>query len=160
MSQPPAPLPNQQSSSTPPRKQQRITRACDFCHKRSIRCSPTLGEPRCKNCLDFDVDCTFNRPIKRRGVRSAKAKSASENGKSPGEPQNRDMDGRMVLAMRSSSNLDAPFRIPDHYIAVIGGIFTSVIGGPMSESSYEHARVVLQVPLYHASFPKQCADQR
>jgi len=52
-----------------PKKQRRISRACDFCHKRSIRCRPTgEGDKRCQNCSDFGVDCTFNRPFKRRGT--------------------------------------------------------------------------------------------
>jgi len=53
-----------------PKKQRRISRACDFCHRRSIRCRPTGdGDNRCQNCSDFSVDCTFDRPFKRRGTR-------------------------------------------------------------------------------------------
>jgi hypothetical protein len=51
-----------------PKKQRRISRACDFCHRRSVRCRPTQGDGnRCQNCSDFGVDCTFNRPMKKRG---------------------------------------------------------------------------------------------
>jgi hypothetical protein len=53
-----------------PKKQRRISRACDFCHRRSIRCRPTQGDGnRCQNCSDFGVDCTFNRPVKKRGIK-------------------------------------------------------------------------------------------
>ena len=53
-----------------PKKQRRVSRACDFCHKRSIRCRPTQGnDNRCQNCSDFGVDCTFSRPLKRRGTK-------------------------------------------------------------------------------------------
>lgn len=43
----------------------------DRCNRRSIKCSKS-DDPsgRCQNCVDFDVPCTFNRPIKRRGVKS------------------------------------------------------------------------------------------
>lgn len=53
-----------------PKKQRRISRACDFCHRRSIRCRPNQGDGnRCQNCSDFGVDCTFNRPLKKRGTK-------------------------------------------------------------------------------------------
>jgi hypothetical protein len=57
--------------SPKPRKLQRVSKACDFCHRRSIKCSKSndaLG--RCQNCVDFDVSCTFDRPAKRRGVKA------------------------------------------------------------------------------------------
>ncbi|KAJ5825565.1 hypothetical protein N7474_002703 [Penicillium riverlandense] len=57
--------------SQKPRKLQRVSKACDFCNRRSIKCSPS-GDPlgRCQNCVDFDVSCTFDRPAKRRGVKA------------------------------------------------------------------------------------------
>ncbi|KAJ6102459.1 hypothetical protein N7486_004886 [Penicillium sp. IBT 16267x] len=57
--------------SQKPRKLQRVSMACDFCNRRSIKCSQSedpLG--RCQNCVDFDVPCTFDRPAKRRGVKA------------------------------------------------------------------------------------------
>ncbi|KAJ5287342.1 hypothetical protein N7478_003028 [Penicillium angulare] len=57
--------------SQKPRKLQRVSKACDFCNRRSIKC--TRGEDplgRCQNCADFDVPCTFDRPAKRRGVKA------------------------------------------------------------------------------------------
>jgi hypothetical protein len=50
-----------------PRKLQRISQACDLCHRRSIRCRPsTEDQDRCQNCYDFDVACTYERPSKRK----------------------------------------------------------------------------------------------
>ena len=49
-----------------PRKLQRASRACDFCHKRSVKCAPCGdGSQKCQNCVDFDVACTYTRPWKR-----------------------------------------------------------------------------------------------
>ncbi|KAF4313523.1 C6 transcription factor [Botryosphaeria dothidea] len=49
-----------------PRKLQRASRACDFCHKRSIRCKPSDSDPqRCQNCVDFDIPCAYTRPWRR-----------------------------------------------------------------------------------------------
>ena len=49
-----------------PRKLQRASRACDFCHRRSVKCT-TGGDAsrKCQNCIDFDVDCEYTRPWKR-----------------------------------------------------------------------------------------------
>jgi hypothetical protein len=50
-----------------PRKLQRISQACDLCHRRSIRCRPSNeDQDRCQNCYDFDVSCTYERPSKRK----------------------------------------------------------------------------------------------
>lgn len=53
-----------------PVKQRRISRACDYCHQRSIRCRPCSNDgATCQNCKDFSQACTFNRTPRRRGVR-------------------------------------------------------------------------------------------
>ncbi|KAJ5647652.1 hypothetical protein N7490_004024 [Penicillium lividum] len=62
-----------------PRKLQRVSMACDFCNRRSIKCSQSedpLG--RCRNCVDFDVPCTFDRPAKRRGVKAGSRASGRD----------------------------------------------------------------------------------
>jgi hypothetical protein len=54
-----------------PRKVRRISRACDYCHHRSIRCrASSEGDgSRCQNCVDFEQPCTYDRPAKRRGAK-------------------------------------------------------------------------------------------
>lgn len=51
----------------------------DFCHKRSIKCSPATDDPlkRCQNCADFDVPCTFDRPSKLRGGARSQGRAQS-----------------------------------------------------------------------------------
>lgn len=53
------------------KKLRRITRACDYCHKRSIRCRfpGDTDSSRCQNCIDFDQPCQFERAVKRRGAK-------------------------------------------------------------------------------------------
>ena len=55
-----------------PRKARRISRACDYCHHRSIRCRAiSEGDGgRCQNCVDFEQPCTYDRPVKRRGAKA------------------------------------------------------------------------------------------
>lgn len=57
-----------QANGERPKKLQRISQACDLCHRRSIRCRPSAENPQqqCQNCYDFAVDCTYNRPSRRR----------------------------------------------------------------------------------------------
>lgn len=54
-----------------PQKRRRVTQACDYCHRRSIRCRPTDGDPqqRCVNCIDFGQPCTRDRTVRRRGAK-------------------------------------------------------------------------------------------
>jgi hypothetical protein len=54
-----------------PRKVRRISRACDYCHHRSVRCKASSeGDgSRCQNCVDFEQPCTYDRPVKRRGAK-------------------------------------------------------------------------------------------
>ncbi|KAF2153595.1 hypothetical protein K461DRAFT_286230 [Myriangium duriaei CBS 260.36] len=52
--------------ATRPRRLLRSSRACNFCHKRRIKCERVPSDAsRCKNCDDFDVACIFDRPIRR-----------------------------------------------------------------------------------------------
>ncbi|CAK7208958.1 hypothetical protein SBRCBS47491_000274 [Sporothrix bragantina] len=57
------------STSTPSRPQRllRISKACDFCHKRRIKCQDNPGDARgrCRNCAEFDINCTYARPSRR-----------------------------------------------------------------------------------------------
>lgn len=95
----PPPAGQDKVPETRPRKQRRITRACDYCHKRSIRCRPSTEEStRCQNCLDFEVSCTYDRPAKKRGTKSRTDKLAP-----PGRLSSNDekSDAQMLLELTS-----------------------------------------------------------
>ncbi|KAI5203594.1 hypothetical protein E4T39_04094 [Aureobasidium subglaciale] len=82
-----------------PRKLQRISQACDLCHRRSIRCRPSNEDgDRCQNCYDFDVACTYERPSKRKKHPQAPAAP-------PQQPSSRSSQTRSTLA---SDNPSAP----------------------------------------------------
>lgn len=81
--------PNSQTSAADQKKLRRITRACDYCHKRSIRCRfPGDVDPaRCQNCIDFDQPCQFERAVKRRGAKPrTRAASAVQHTPTPNVP--------------------------------------------------------------------------
>ncbi|KFY39550.1 hypothetical protein V495_05891 [Pseudogymnoascus sp. VKM F-4514 (FW-929)] len=74
-----------------PRKLRRVTRACDFCHRRSTRCKQSQesqDDSRCQNCLDFDIACTFERPARKRGSKRQRQAQIDEDGSSSGEHAN------------------------------------------------------------------------
>lgn len=48
----------------------RVTRACDYCHQRAIRCCRDTNAARCDNCAQFDQPCTYLRKAKKRGTQS------------------------------------------------------------------------------------------
>lgn len=50
-------------------KSRRTTRACDYCHRRAIRCLYDSNASRCRNCTQFDQPCTYSRQPKKRGVK-------------------------------------------------------------------------------------------
>lgn len=120
------PLQTQSEQRPKPRKLRRISRACDFCHKRSIRCTPNQEEPnRCKNCIDFGSSCTYRRPFKKRGVKGPKTgvaqpTSVEQESKTP------EQGGRLDTALtihpmtnhlssiisRSDAGLDTTFTFP------------------------------------------------
>ena len=56
------------ATSDRPKKLQRISQACDLCHRRSIRCRPSIenAQVQCQNCFDFGIACTYHRPSRRR----------------------------------------------------------------------------------------------
>ncbi|KAK4161592.1 hypothetical protein QBC43DRAFT_243119 [Cladorrhinum sp. PSN259] len=70
---PGAPLQAVGSGTTPPPKQTRLRRACDMCSQRKVKCNET--QP-CRPCTDLNVDCTFNRTMKRRGPPNKHAEAA------------------------------------------------------------------------------------
>ncbi|KAI8959170.1 hypothetical protein F5Y11DRAFT_333895 [Daldinia sp. FL1419] len=57
----PAPMPVTPASQ----KVTRLRRACDMCSQRKVKCDES--GPPCKPCSDLQVECTFNREMKRRG---------------------------------------------------------------------------------------------
>ncbi|KAL6806705.1 hypothetical protein GGI42DRAFT_341895 [Trichoderma sp. SZMC 28013] len=59
---------DQSPRDNPKPKQRRISRACDYCHRRSIRCRPSEDGLGCQNCKDFAQNCTYHRKPRRRGV--------------------------------------------------------------------------------------------
>ncbi|GAA6054095.1 hypothetical protein JCM3770_006170 [Rhodotorula araucariae] len=53
-----------------PAVKRRITRACDFCNRRGLKCAPSetsLATGKCGSCERHAVHCTYDRPTKKRG---------------------------------------------------------------------------------------------
>lgn len=76
-----------QAGSSPQIKRQRISQACDFCHKRGLKCVPpapgpiTIEGPNrtsdCLTCIKYGQLCTRLRQPKKRGTKP-RPKSARE----------------------------------------------------------------------------------
>ncbi|CAI4270199.1 CQS_1a_G0003420.mRNA.1.CDS.1 [Saccharomyces cerevisiae] len=85
----------------------RVTKACDYCRKRKIRCTeiePISG--KCRNCIKYNKDCTFrfHEELKRR---REEALNNKENGKSVKtqklDKENKLKDESLDTAARSSN---------------------------------------------------------
>ncbi|WWC88103.1 uncharacterized protein L201_003007 [Kwoniella dendrophila CBS 6074] len=76
-----------ETSTTAPLKRRRITRACDRCNKNGTKCAPGPTPSQCAACASFGSNCTYDRPVKRRGP-NAKSNEHSchdhRNGAKPG----------------------------------------------------------------------------
>lgn len=58
-------------------KRRRISKACDSCNKRKIKCN---GEtPCCSNCKDNGYQCTYNRTFLKRGPKPAALRKSDGN---------------------------------------------------------------------------------
>jgi hypothetical protein len=107
-----APNNQQPQNLPPPKKLRRISRACDFCHNRSIKCQASREDPlRCQNCYDFAVRCEYLRPVKKRGIKSGRSKAVSEYGSGDGE-----RDARMLLQL--TQGIQCHLLIPERWRAM------------------------------------------
>ncbi|GAB7357865.1 hypothetical protein MBLNU230_g0036t1 [Neophaeotheca triangularis] len=68
-----------------PKKLQRVSKACDKCNSRSIRCRPSLenASAQCQNCYDFGIECTYHRPSRRQRHDSNSQSSVSTGFQNP-----------------------------------------------------------------------------
>ncbi|KAI5965699.1 uncharacterized protein KGF55_001061 [Candida pseudojiufengensis] len=72
-------------SNDPPRKRSKISRACDACRRKKIKCnaefSTTLNEVTqiCNNCQKNSEECTFSRTPLKRGPSKGYSKDSEEN---------------------------------------------------------------------------------
>ncbi|KAL0936856.1 C6 transcription factor [Colletotrichum truncatum] len=86
--------------SEPNFKRRRITKACDFCHRRGRKCKPVPegsgvetivghdGQPSCLTCIEHNAECTWNRVAAKRGVKSKTSPASIK------QPQHRDVTDR------------------------------------------------------------------
>lgn len=99
--------------SEPNFKRRRITKACDFCHRRGRKCKPAIeqsgvtpvigpdGQPACLTCIEHGAECTWNRVAAKRGVKSKTSPGSVR------QSQSRDGSERWVYdeSRHGSSNL-------------------------------------------------------
>jgi hypothetical protein len=111
----PAPVQPATNLGPRPRKLRRITRACDYCHKRSIRCQPDEGgQAACQNCVDFRVPCTYDRPAKKRGTKSGQEKLALQQEAEGSYDEKR--DAQMLLELTNGIQTDGSVAAHDKAI--------------------------------------------
>ncbi|KAE9968737.1 hypothetical protein EG327_010943, partial [Venturia inaequalis] len=70
------------SSMTPGpalRKSRSIARACDFCHGRGIRCESGETSSSCRNCTLYAELYTYNRHVKKRGIRPRNGQATGDS---------------------------------------------------------------------------------
>ncbi|CAN6664484.1 hypothetical protein TRVA0_036S00254 [Trichomonascus vanleenenianus] len=70
------------SSSVPPRKRSKVSRACDECRRKKIRCDAGMEEdPQCSSCKKAGEKCSFSRiPMKRGPSKRQRWEKKEKNG--------------------------------------------------------------------------------
>lgn len=65
----PHPFPEANNDPTPPRKRSKVSRACDECRRKKVRCDAQsdLGDAPCSNCKRSSQRCSFSRIPQKRG---------------------------------------------------------------------------------------------
>lgn len=76
--------------SKPVLKRRRITKACDFCHRRGRKCKipsgPGSGDAAavtCLTCIEHGAACTWDRVAAKRGVKSKESKASPQEEPTP-----------------------------------------------------------------------------
>lgn len=109
----------------------------DHCHRRRIRCRDSATDPnRCQTCADFDLPCTYRRPIKRgRGPPSRPAAVSSQ------PPQQ----------LQDKSHASPHQHLQPHpglgQVVALGANSSSTIGAHQTESDVGTSRPPSSVPL-------------
>ncbi|RAH55214.1 C6 transcription factor [Aspergillus piperis CBS 112811] len=71
-----SPTPADRSEEDSQKHRKRISRACDSCYKRKIKCDAAV--PQCNWCSHHNIPCTFNRVITRKRKAKSDAKGSRE----------------------------------------------------------------------------------
>ncbi|CAI4055596.1 hypothetical protein SKDZ_02G2580 [Saccharomyces kudriavzevii ZP591] len=85
----------------------RVTKACDYCRKRKIRCTeidPTYG--KCGNCIKYNKDCTFHfhEELKRRREEALNNKETGKSVKKPKSDKENALEDEVFDVTAPSSN--------------------------------------------------------
>ncbi|KAL4945263.1 hypothetical protein BDV06DRAFT_219518 [Aspergillus oleicola] len=97
-------------------KAKRITQACDFCHRRGLKCKPDVtanpitAQPlHCLTCVEYGQECTRERQPKKRGTKPrgtrATATAISESDRPSGQRLQTQQPALASIAGRPSSAL-------------------------------------------------------
>lgn len=63
-------------STSKPKKLRCVSKACDFCHRRSLLCNPSQQAQRCQDCADSDVNLHSSQGLQ--GREESKASAAHQ----------------------------------------------------------------------------------
>ncbi|KAI5923033.1 hypothetical protein F4810DRAFT_701461 [Camillea tinctor] len=99
----PAPSPAPPVAGSPSaQKVTRLRRACDLCSQRKVKCDER--GPPCKPCADLQVECTFNREMKRRGPPNKHAEAAKAAKRPRNEPHEHVAEALVSIAADPITN--------------------------------------------------------
>ncbi|KAK4130944.1 hypothetical protein BT67DRAFT_409669 [Trichocladium antarcticum] len=91
--------------TTPPRKRSKVSRACDECRRKKIKCDAQseATEQACSNCRRSNVQCLFSRVPQKRGPSKGYIKELADRINTIEGKLNTNVDSLDTMARRSSS---------------------------------------------------------
>ncbi|RYP85737.1 hypothetical protein DL769_000911 [Monosporascus sp. CRB-8-3] len=109
------------NENTPPRKRSKVSRACDECRRKKVKCDAASenGEEACSNCRRSNIRCLFSRIPQKRGPSKGYIKELADRihsieGKLASEGGNVDALSELLSgARRESSDIFSPPGQPD-----------------------------------------------
>lgn len=113
------------------RRAHRVSRACDFCHTRSIRCkqenvrdSQGRAVAKCQSCLEYGKECTYDRPSKKRGVKSNVSRRSSASLTTTAFDN---FNVALSLGIDTSSNFQAPDVLDHKHVLDVAEIYFETV---------------------------------
>ncbi|KAK3902679.1 glucose transport transcription regulator RGT1 [Staphylotrichum tortipilum] len=103
----------QVNDATPPRKRSKVSRACDECRRKKIKCdaqSVDATEQPCSNCRRSNAQCLFSRVPQKRGPSKGYIKELADRINTIEGKLNTNVDG---LERSASNEAFAPPALPD-----------------------------------------------
>jgi len=140
----------------PPRKRSKVSRACDECRRKKIKCDAVseTGDQACSNCRRSSADCRFSRVPQKRGPSKGYIKELADRinsieGKLGGQVSAEAQDILGALRRETSEGTSSPAQLNDNHKRPFSSMSTDHYNTPprpVNWGSASEPRTILPQP--------------